>query len=99
MGTKDKTHFACSGCGRVELSMTLEDAQSAAHQGKCDEDVKALSQRPDIAAQLAKIDPIVLMEVLGEYGAWEPSELSDHEANLQRILWSLACDITEQEKS
>lgn len=35
-----------SGSGRIELKMTLAQAQSASHSGSCDEDVQALSQIP-----------------------------------------------------
>ena len=32
-----------------------------------------------------------------EYGAWDDEERTDHDQNLQRILWLAAGDITEQE--
>ena len=82
-----------SGCGRIELEMTLEQAASASHQGQCDDDVKALSEEPGIAAQLAKVDPALLREELREYGAWDVVELADHRQNLQRLLWLAAGDI------
>lgn len=79
-----------SSCGRLELEMTLAQAESASHQGRCDDDVHALSQVPDIAEQLAKFDPAILREELRDYGAWSDDELADHEANLHRILWLAA---------
>lgn len=85
-----------SGSGRIELKMTLEQAHSASHQGQCDEDVRALSEVPKIAAQLRKIDPSTLRAELAEYGAWDATELSDHVQNLQRILWIAAGDICDQ---
>ena len=91
--------WASSGCGRIELQMSLSEAQSASHQGKCDDDVMALSKEPHIAAQLAEINPVILVDVLREYGAWDDEELADHEQNLQRLLWSLAGDIVEEENS
>ena len=84
-----------SSSGRIELQMTLEQAQSASHQGQCDDDVLALSKVPEIAAQLEAIDPETLRKELREYGAWDADELSDHEQNLQRLLWCAACDIRE----
>src|SRR6202043_1547182 len=83
--------------GRIELQMTMEQAESASHQGDCDEDTRELSKVPAIAEQLAKIDPAVLSTELKEYGAWDAEELSDREQNLQRVLWLAAGDITERD--
>lgn len=91
--------WASSSCGRIEIQMSLEEAKSASHQGQCDADVADLARVPHIAAQLAEIDPAVLRGVLKEYGAWDETELADHDQNLQRLLWSLAGDIVEQENS
>jgi hypothetical protein len=85
-----------SGSGRIELRMTLAQAKSASHQGRCDEDVQALSEVPAIAKQLAAIDPATLRAELREYGAWSDEELSHHAANLQRILWLAAGDICDE---
>jgi len=81
---------------RFELAMTLEDAQSASHSGRCDEDVLALSRQPHIAAQLANLDPEKVRDELREYGAWEDGELADHEENLQRVLWLGAGQIVDE---
>lgn len=83
--------------GRIELQISLSDAQSASHQGQCDDDVQALSEVPYIADQLAKVDPELLKAELSEYGAWDDSELSDHAQNLQRLLWLACGDIVENE--
>lgn len=85
-----------SSCGRLELCMTLEQACSASHQGQCDDDVDALSRVPEIAAQLAAFDPVLLARELKEYGAWSPEELADHEQNLQRMLWLAAGSIVDE---
>jgi len=82
--------------GRIELRMTLAQARTAAHSGSCDEDVRWLSQRPDIADQLDGIDPSLLVAELREYGAWDETELADHDQNLQRLVWIAAGDIVEE---
>lgn len=79
-----------SSSGRIELQITKKQAATGYHSGACDLDVEELSRHPAIARQLRKIDPQTLIEELREYGAWDDEELSDHEQNLQRILW-LAC--------
>ena len=89
--------WASTGSGRIELQMSLSEAQSASHQGQCDDDVQALSRLPHIEAQLNEISPALLRTELQEYGAWDEEQLADHEQNLQRLLWSLAGDIVEEE--
>jgi hypothetical protein len=81
--------------GRIELKMTLKQAQMCSHPGQCDADVLSLSQEPKIANQLKKLDPKVVSQCLKEYGAWNDEDLSDHGQNLQRLLWIAACDISE----
>ena len=81
--------------GRIELTMTLEQAQSGSHPGQCDADVHALSRVPGIKAQLDTIDSALLVDELREYGAWDEAELADHDQNLQRILWLACGDILE----
>lgn len=86
-----------SGCGRLNLWLTLEDAASASHQGQCDDDVKALSEKDYVACQLEKMDAAQIAADLKGYGAWDAAELADHGQNLQRLVWLAACDITERE--
>jgi hypothetical protein len=89
-------HSFTSSCGRIELQITMDDARSGSHQGACDDDVRALSQAPYIAEQLANIDPVKLASELEGYGAWDAEQLADHDQNLQRILW-LACGYIAEE--
>lgn len=85
-----------SGSGRIELQMTKRQAASASHQGQCDCDVLALSQVPAIRRQLARLAPSDVAAELVGYGAWDETELADHAANLQRLLWIAAGDIVEE---
>ncbi len=84
-----------TGSGRIELQMTKAQAASCSHPGQCDGDVSALAKNPKIARQLVKINPELLAAELREYGAWDSSELDDHEQNLQRLLWIAAGDISD----
>lgn len=85
-----------SGCGRIELKMTLAQAQSASHPGPCDADVAALVRARNISWQLTRIDPATLRDELRGYGAWDETELADHDQNLQRLIWIAAGDIAEE---
>lgn len=91
-----KRYWHSSSCGRIEIHMTLEQARGASHQGQCDDDVAALAREPDIAEQLAKIDPATLIRELEGYGAWDATELADHEQNLIRFLWLAASTIQDE---
>ncbi len=80
---------------RFEIVMTLAQAESASHPGKCDDDVFSLSRIPSIARKLASIPPDDIRAELGGYGAWSAAELADDNANKQRILWLAAGNISE----
>jgi hypothetical protein len=79
---------------RFEIEMTVEQAKSASHQGRCDDDVKQIVN--ELRPQLDKIEPELIAAELKEYGAWDEIELSDHEANLNRIVWIAAGNINEE---
>jgi hypothetical protein len=82
--------------GRIELQITKNQAASCSHAGQCDLDVKILGMHPKILKQLIKLHPSVVSACLAEYGAWNEEELSDHDQNLDRLLWIACCDIAEQ---
>lgn len=91
-----KMFWFCTGSGRIEFELSLEDARCGSHQGSCDNDVQELSEVPYIKAQLDKIDPKLLSDELREYGAWDETEREDHAQNIQRILWIACGDIAEE---
>lgn len=82
--------------GRIELKITLADAESCYHPGPCDMDVADLRTKPSIQRQLAKLDPATVKSSIQDYGAWDDDDLADHEANLDRLLWIACCDISEE---
>ena len=79
----------------ISLQMTMEQAMIGSHSGDCELDVKYLMGVPEIAKQLVDIDPSKLSKVLDEYGCWDEGELADHQANLMRLVWIAAGDITD----
>lgn len=84
------------GTRGLEITMTLEQAQSASHQGQCEDDVAALVSEPDIPEQLDALDPEDIRAGLKEIGAWDEEELSDDQQNRRRAVWLAACDINER---
>ena len=88
-----------TSCGRIELKITKRQAEQGSHQGQCDADIAALRQIPSIRRQLARLDPAAVVAELREYGAWDTTELADHDANLSRLLWCACGDINENERN
>jgi hypothetical protein len=84
-----------SGCGRLYLRITAEQASCAYHAGQCDADVRTLSGEEAIRSQLTALDPALVREELKRYAARDEGELADHGQNLQRLLWLAAADIVE----
>jgi hypothetical protein len=81
--------------GFIELNITKAQAHMGHHQGQCDQDIEDLRRVPSIKKQLDRLDPDRVREVLRDYGAWDDNELSDHDANLDRLLWIACGDIVE----
>jgi hypothetical protein len=81
---------------RFELKITKAQALQGSHQGPCDLDIRDLLNVPAIRRQLDKIPAELIAEELKDYGAWDETELSDHEANKARILWIACSDIREE---
>ena len=81
--------------GFIELNITKAQARTGHHQGQCDQDIADLRRVPSIKKQLDRLDPDRVREVLRDYGAWDDDELSDHDANLDRLLWIACGDIVE----
>lgn len=77
------------------IVMTKVQAQSASHQGQCDNDVMALSKDKKIARQIAKINLVLIAAELKEWGAWDSEQLADNDQNVQRLLWIIAGNINE----
>lgn len=82
--------------GRIELQITLAQAQACSQPGDNEPAVLALRQVAKIRRQLQKIDPALLRDELREWGAWDDEELADHDKNLTRLLWLACHDITEE---
>lgn len=83
------------GLRGLELEMSLDDAESASHQGDCLEDAKELASDPEISKQLDAIGPDKIRLAIKESGGWSAEELADDESNRIRAIWMAACDIKE----
>ena len=82
---------------RFEVELTEETARTGSHQGQCDADIEAIRRNePEVESQLQALDPLKVKDELREYGAWDDTELSDKEENLNRVLWLACGNIVEE---
>lgn len=79
----------------VELQLTKTHAAIGGHPGPCDADIAYLRRLPAIRRTLNRLEPEQVRKELKDYGAWDETELSDHDENLNRMLWIACGDITE----
>jgi len=92
-------YWTSSSTGSLHLTLTKDDVESGSHSGACDDDIAYLRTLPRIASQLDAMPKCTLKSELREYGAWDAHELSDHDANLSRILWLACGDIRDDPES
>ena len=83
---------------RIDIEMTLREAQSCTHPGRCDDDVAALIRTPKIRRRVAKWADADMIAELKEFGAWDDDELSIREDNIARLVWAFAGDIVEEHR-
>lgn len=83
---------------RVEIKMTLKQAQSISQPGDASQNVTSLLKDKKIRKQMDNFDEGKVRLELKETGAWDASELLDKEDNIRRILWIAGCNIVEEHK-
>lgn len=94
---EDEKLWWSSGSGLIEISMTLEQAESVSVGGQdATPAVDELIEDPEIAEQLSNIDDETLRKELAEYGAWDDEELEVKSDNQKRLLWIAANDLVEE---
>ena len=87
--------YWCDSYGLIELNITKQQAHIGYHQCQCDNDIKGLRDVPTIKRQLDQLKPEIVVHVLKDYGAWDDDDLSNHDDNLDRLLWIACGDIVE----
>ena len=90
-----KTYFATFNYFEIELPEDV--VKGCYHSGTCDSDIENCRLLPEVETALNRLDPEKLVKELREYGAWDDTELSNHDENLNRIVWIAAGDIQEQD--
>ena len=81
--------------GRLELNLSLTQANKGYHSGACDSDIAELMQNPQVSEQLSKFDPKIVADALQEYGGWDYEQLANHADNLERLLWIACGDVVD----
>lgn len=98
MQNQDKRWYS-SSCGRIELTMSLEQAESVSGSGEQTGNVQALLKQQNIIDQTKNIDNNVLYEIILEIFYDSDDDLNDHESNIERLIWLAGCDITENTRT
>ena len=80
---------------QIELNITKNQALIGYHQGQCADDIAHLRTIPAIRRQLNKLNPETVANELDRWGAWDETELKNHDENLNRLLWLACADIIE----
>ena len=78
-----------------QITLRFTDDWECPRSGPADVHIAALARRPDMAAQLAAIDPARVVDFLRETGAYTLDETRDPQRNLERMLWIATCDVAE----
>lgn len=95
MQHEETRYWWSSSSGRIELKLTLEEAHTGYHPGRCDSDIDYLMGTDSLESQLKALDPAIVAGELQGYGAWDEEELRDHQANLERLLWIASGDLVD----
>ena len=72
----------------IEFYVYQSDIEEMPIRGACDYVVEQMAIKSYIQNQLADKQAKIVKE-LGEYGAWDESDLQDKQANIQRLLWAI----------
>jgi len=79
-----------------DLKLTRQDVNYCSQSGDMENNVLETIKKPYVKKQLQKLDPEKLAKELKEFGAWDETQLKDHNENLLRWVWLSACDISER---
>jgi hypothetical protein len=94
MGKKPGIHFAGLICiAPGDLPQALEtDLRVCGQPGPAEEAVEYIMAEYEITGDIDSC-----RKWLRAYGAWDEAQLSDHDTNLQRLVWLTGCGLCEGE--
>jgi hypothetical protein len=75
-----------------EIELPQDFIHSIPSQGRADESVSQIQHYYNI-----ECDEKDLITYLKSFGAWEDSELQNHDSNIDRLIWLACLDCQEQE--
>ncbi len=81
---------------RFDIEIPIELVETVPRHGMCDDAIETLCTTEPMSSYLALLNPQEIKDELSEYGAWNETELSDHNQNLRRILWIAIGNIQEE---
>lgn len=82
-----------------DFFLSLSDLPKDMAKGFTDCLTQGRDAHPEVEAFLASFtvtcDPELAKAYLRPYGAWDEDDLTDHSANLERLVWLIGCDLAE----
>ena len=92
---KHTTHtIQTNHAGEVSLPQSVIEICSSS--GESIHDVRASLLRPEVKAELDKITSSDIAKELEDTGAWDEEELEDTQANLERFLWIICGNASDE---
>jgi len=85
-----------SSSGEIEIPLYKKEYMSLPRIGPADSAINELYKQSNIVSRFDKYDDETIANVLTEYGAWEPSKLTNREDNIKYILWIACNDLIDQ---
>lgn len=96
MSNEKDTAWATFNYG-LEFELPLWVVDSCPQSGDCTNAIQEFLQDKEIASILDSLDPDLIARELREYGAWDETELQNHQENKERILWIAIGNIWDEQ--
>ena len=93
----DYVYIAQTGSGEIEIPLTGEQIKSICTMGDNDIAIAAVADNNKCQDWMNKYSDEQIQNALMEYGNWSEEELTDRQANIHRLVWTLAWDVFDSE--
>lgn len=94
----EKKYWWSSSSGLIELELKVSTIDACSSSGPCLTAVQLELEEEYIQDQVKDIDPELLRRELSEYACWDEYDLTNHEENLEKLLWIASGDVYDSEE-
>ena len=93
----DYVYIGQTSNGTIEIPLTGEQIKSICTTGYNEAAVDAVSNSQKTQEWMKRYTDTQIQQALAEYGNWSSEELVDRQANINRLVWTLAWDVFDSE--